>query len=115
MAEPLEPIILTFGGGVNARRRALDIDIQECREGENFALDPLRNAFNRRPAFDLTATATNGQEIRGYAQLKTKAGTLTTLIQAGTTVYSWDGASTFTSVGTVSSSARLRGARRCWK
>ena len=109
MAEPLEPIILTFGGGVNARRRALDIDIQECREGENFALDPLRNAFNRRPAFDLTATATNGQEIRGYAQLKTKAGTLTTLIQAGTTVYSWDGASSFTSVGTVSSSSRLRG------
>ena len=110
MAAETKPLIITFGGGINARKRALDIDVQECRAGENFALDPLRNAFNRRAAFDLKATTPNAASILGYAQLRTKAGVITTLIQSGTNVYSWDGDTTFALVGTVSStSVKLRG------
>lgn len=103
---------LTFGGGVNARRRTADVDINECvPPSENFDLDPQYRAFTRRPAFDLVATATNAGSINGFAQLIKQDGTISTLVQAGDTVYSWDGDQTFTSVGTVSSSAKLRGPR----
>ena len=109
MAEETESIVITFGGGVNSRTRSTDIDRNECVTGQNFDLDPLRFAFNRRKPFDLTATAPNSQEIRGFAQLVNRAGTITTLIQAGDQVYSWNGASTFTVVGTCAATSKLRG------
>jgi hypothetical protein len=105
------PIVLTFGGGLNTRRRSADIDINECVEGVNFDLDQQFLSLQKRKAFDLVATAPNGGEILGYAQLIKRDGTISTLIQAGNTVYTWDHASAFTSVGTVSASAKLRGPR----
>ena len=111
MSEELEPIILTFGGGINAQRRPLDIEPEECVEGENFDLDPQVSIFRRRKPFDLAGTAPNAGEIRGYAQYIARDGTHTTLIQSGANVYQWDGAAAFTLRGTVSAQARLRGRR----
>lgn len=111
MAEDIDPILLTFGGGLNINRRSLDIEPSECTEGENFDLDPDVAIFAPRQPFDLVATAPNNQEIRGFAQYANRTDTITTLIQAGTNVYSWDGASSFTLVGTVNASSRLRGNR----
>lgn len=109
MAGEIPPVVLTFGGGLNTRKRAADIDIGECTQGENFDLDLQNRAFRTRQPFDYVATADNAGEIRGYGQLIKQDGTLSTLIQAGTTVYEWDGSTTFTSVGTVNASAKLRG------
>lgn len=110
-AQEIQPIILTFGGGLNTRRRPGDVDINECVEGVNFDLDQQYLSLQKRKAFDLVATAPNAGEIRGYAQLIKRDNTVSTLIQAGSTVYSWDHGSTFTNVGTVSASAKLRGGR----
>lgn len=110
-AQEIKPIILTFGGGLNTRRRPGDVDVNECVDGTNFDLDQQYLSLQKRKAFDLSATAPNAGEIRGYAQLVKQDGTVSTLIQAGNTVYSWDHQSTFTSVGTVSASAKLRGPR----
>jgi len=107
----LDPIVLTFGGGLNTRKRPSDINIDECTSGENFELDPQQRALTKRKAFDFIATTPNVGEIRGFAQLVTQAGVITTLVQSGANVYSWDGASSFTLVGTVSASAKLRGPR----
>jgi hypothetical protein len=106
-----QPIVLVFGGGLNTRRRPHDIDINECTTGENFDLDPQLAAMTKRSAFDLVATVPNSAEVAGYAQCIKRDGTTTTLIQAGTDVYQWDHATGFTSVGTVSSGAKLRGGR----
>lgn len=108
----VDPIVMTFGGGLQTRRRQNDVDLRECvTPSVNFELDPQYHALNRRKPFDLVGTATNGSPIRGFAQLIKTDGMVSTLVQAGTTVYEWDGDATFTSVGTVSSSARLRGPR----
>jgi hypothetical protein len=47
--------------------------------------------------------------VNGFAQLVKRDNTETTLLQAGDAVYQWDGSSTFTSKGTVSTNARIRG------
>ena len=110
MAEENKPVILTFAGGVNARQRSADINIDECTEGENFNLDFQSAVLAPREGLAIRATAPNGEPIRGIAQLVKQDGTLSTIIQAGGTVYSWDGTSTgFIEVGTVSPDARLRG------
>lgn len=100
---------IPFSRGINAAARARDIDPRECTRGENFALDLDFGGWRRRKPYDLVATTTNGGRINGFAQLVKSDGTITTLVQSNEVVYSWDGASTFTSVGTVSTSARLRG------
>lgn len=111
-ARETEPLVITFGGGLRTRSRLNDVDPRECvGPSVNFGLDPENNALNRREPFDLVATTTNAEPIKGMAQLIKTDGTVSTLIQSGNTVYEWDGDSTFTSVGTVSSSARLRGPR----
>lgn len=111
-AKEIDPIILTFGGGQNSRRRPGDIDINECVDGsDNFDLDQQYLSLQKRKAFDLVATAPNSGEIRGYAQLIKRDGTVSTLIQAGGTVYQWDQVAAFTNVGSVSASAKLRGPR----
>ena len=110
MAQKNKPVILTFGGGINARQRSADINIEECTEGENFNLDFQSSVLAPRQGLAIRATAPNGEPIRGIAQLVKQDGTLSTIIQAGGTVYSWDGtAAGFTEVGTVSPDARLRG------
>lgn len=107
----IEPIVITFAGGINSRKRPHDISIDECVSGENFELDPQQRALTKRGAFDYVATTPNAAEIRGYAQLLKRDGTFTTLIQSGTNVYSWDGETTFALVGTVAATTKMRGPR----
>lgn len=109
MADKLEPIALTFGGGINRRRRPFDIHPEECFTGQNFDLNQQSSVLLRRKPFDLKATTPNAQEIRGYAQVKKRDGTVSQLIQSGGNVYSWDGSSTFTLVGTCNPGSKLRG------
>lgn len=106
-----QPIVISFGGGKNSRVRPLDIDLNECTDGYNFDLDLDVLSFRRRRPFDLVATAPNAGSINGYAEYFPVTGSPSMLIQAGPTVYQWDGASTFTSVGTCSAAAKLRGTR----
>lgn len=109
MAET-DPIVITFGGGIHSRRRISDIDINECVNGsENFDLEPQFLALTPRKPFDLVGTAPNGGSIRGYAQLCDCAKGLTTLIQARDKIYSWDGSTGFTEVGSVNPASRMRG------
>jgi hypothetical protein len=107
----VEPIVITFGGGLSTRKRPADIDVNECVAGDNFDLDPQVLAMQKRAAFDLVDTAPNVGEIRGYAQNIRQDSSVTTLIQAGGNVYQWDHAGTFTLVGTTPSSSKLRGPR----
>ncbi len=113
MARPEVPnqaqFILSFGAGRNTRASETLIDSRECADGENFGLDIENGLFFRRKPFDLSGTATNAGRINGAAQLIKADGSISTLIQAGTIVYEWDGGSTFTQRGTVASGARLRG------
>jgi hypothetical protein len=101
------------GGGINSRASARDIEDHECAAGTNFTLDLDNLEWRNRNAFDLVGTAPNGLRINGFAQLWKPDGTTSTLVQAGPTVYSVTAAVgsrwTFTSVGTVSANARLRG------
>ncbi|KKL71410.1 hypothetical protein LCGC14_2095160, partial [marine sediment metagenome] len=110
MAEDNKPVVLTFSGGINARQRSADINIEECTEGENFNLNFQSAVLAPRDQFGVVAIAPNGQPIYMISQLVKLDGTLSTIIQAGGTVYSWDGTPAgFTEVGTVSPDARLRG------
>lgn len=109
---PEVPIVLTFGGGLNARQRVSDIQIDECvSPSVNFDLDSQQRALNRRNPFDLIATAPNGGAINGLAQLVDCDCNVDTIIQAGGTIYAWNGDQTFTEVGQVSAGAKLRGPR----
>lgn len=98
---------LYFGGGLNEQQQP---GIDEAFTGSfNFDLRKDRNALIPRSPFDLKGTATNGGDIRGLMQLVKRDDTQTTLVQAGTAIYRWDGASAFTSMGTASSaSSQLR-------
>jgi hypothetical protein len=103
---------LRFGGGLNTRASSDEIDPRECADGQNFDLDLGNTQFRPRKPFDLMGTAPNAGRINGFAQLVTTGGVISTLIQAADTVYKvtpdWD---TWTNVGTVSTSARIRGPR----
>lgn len=104
-------IELRFGSGINSAQSETDIDERECAAGsKNFDLGLKNSFFSGRKAFDLVATAPNLGEIRGGAQLKKQDASLSTLIQSGSNVYSWDGTTSgFTLVGTVAPGARIRG------
>jgi len=99
---------LTFSGGLNEQDMAL-VSPDECIEGFNSELGFNQTSFRSRKPFDLMGTATNTSDIRGIVQLIKNDSTETTLVQAGDTVYDWDGASSFTSKGSVNSSSQLRG------
>jgi len=104
--------ILRFGGGFNSRKSEDEIDSREASAGYNFNLDVENTHFEPRRPFSLVGTATNTEDIRGYAQLVNQDGSLSILIQAGGEVYEWDGTlSGFTLVGTVPGSSKLRGPR----
>lgn len=103
------PIVIKFGGGIHSRPSEDEIHEQECVEGRNFILDLEDTGFRNRPPFDLIGTVGNAAEIRGLVTHLKTDGTATALVQAGDTVYEWDGATTFTSRGTVPATAQLRG------
>jgi hypothetical protein len=102
-------IVLNFGGGLHTRASADDIDPREAADGANFLLDLQNRDLRPRPPFDLIGTVPNAAEIRGGGSLLKSDGTVSTLIQAGNTVYEWNGLTTFTSKGTVAATAKLRG------
>lgn len=102
-------VIFNFGGGLHTRASEDDIDPREAADGANFLLDLQNRDLRPRPPFDLIGTVPNAAEIRGGGSLLKSDGTVSTLIQAGNTVYEWNGLTTFTSKGTVSATARLRG------
>lgn len=102
--------IVRFGGGQNSRSSQDQVDRLECTSGANFLLDPGNSELRPRPPFDEIGIAPNGAEIRGFVTLLKTDGTVTMLVQAGATVYKWDGTA-FTSVGTVNQLAQLRGPR----
>jgi hypothetical protein len=99
---------LTFEGGLN-EQDVSTVDPSECIQGYNFELGNVNTHFNPRSPFDNLGTATNAGAINGFVQLIKNDDTETTLVQAADTVYLWNGTTTFTSKGTVSSSSRLRG------
>lgn len=112
MAKPFTDdgsVTLKFGGGVHSRASEDEIDVRECKDGENFRLDLQNMEYRPRPPFDLVGTVPNGAEIRGFACLLKVDGTVSTLVQAAGTVYEMDSNYNFTSVGSVSSTAKLRG------
>ena len=104
-----QSVVIRFGYGLNTRASEDEIDPRECSAGQNFILDLENREFRNRPPFDLVATASNAGSIDGFAQLIKADGTRSTLVQAGTTVYEWDGATGFTSVGTVLTGTKMRG------
>ncbi len=102
---------LRFGFGIASAFDRDDIDVQECIDGQNFDLSLDKESFRNRKAFDLVATVPNGQEIRGFGELIKSDGSVSNLVQGGGVVYDWNGKTTFTEVGTVNASSRLRGGR----
>lgn len=100
---------IVFGGGLNTRGNAEAIDPREAADGQNFDLDVDKDDFSPREGFALAATAPGSGSIDGFAQLRKSNGAISTLIQRGTNVYEWDGASAFTLRGTVASGTKLRG------
>lgn len=106
--DPRNAIILRFGGGLNTRASEDEVRENEATDGQNFALDARNRELRNRKGFDLLGMVPNASEIRGGASLLKSDGTVSMLVQAADTVYEWNGAS-FTSVGIVSASAKLRG------
>lgn len=107
---PLEDaVVLKFGGGQHSRASEDEIDPRECTTGQNYQLDLENRQYKNREPFDLIGTVPNATEIRGFASLQKRDGTVSFLVQAGDSVYDWDGASTFTLKGLVAAQAQLRG------
>jgi hypothetical protein len=100
---------INFGGGLHTRASADDVDPREATDGNNFLLDLENRDLRPRPPFDLIGTVPNAAEIRGGGSLLKSDGTISTIIQAGNTIYEWDGLTTFTSKGTVNASSKMRG------
>lgn len=101
-------LTLRFGGGIHTSASEDEINDREAADGQNFALE-LENRFLRnRAPFDLLGTAPNAGSIRGLINLLKSDGSTAMAVQAGNTVYSWDGTN-FSSIGTVSVASRLRG------
>lgn len=96
-----------FSGGLNEQQQPA---LNEAASGSyNFDLSKDRNALIPRNPFDLIATAPNAGDIRGIMQLIDRDNAETTLVQAANTLYSWDGASSFTNVGSPNTASQLRG------
>lgn len=101
---------IRFGGGIASRASPDEVNERECTLGENFDLDYQNTEFRPRKPFDLVGTAPNAEPINGFAQLITRDGVNTILVQAGGNVYVTDWM-TWTLVGTTDESSKLRGPR----
>lgn len=100
---------LKFGGGLHTRASADEIDNREAADGQNFLLDLENRELRPRPPFDLVGTLPNAGSVLGGGSLIKADGTVKTFFQGGGNVYSWNGASTFTLIGTCNASSQLRG------
>jgi len=113
MSQKIKPkdfdVVIKFGGGLHTRASEDEIDPREAADGHNFLLDAENRELRNRTPFDLIGTVPNAAEIRGGATLLKADGTVSVLIQAGASVYEWDGQTTFTLKGTVNANAKLRG------
>lgn len=110
--EPFD-VTLRFGGGLNVRASSDEIDLRECAEGENFALDVGDTEFTPRKPFKLLGTTANTSSINGFFQLIKQDGTIgPIMVQSGTAIYPWNGTSFGASVGTVNTGAKLRGPKQ---
>jgi hypothetical protein len=101
-------ITIRFGGGLNTASAPDDISDIEAVAGFNYQTDVDNRQLRPRPALDKIGTVPNGLPIRGLATLRNSKNEVTFLVQAGGTVYRWDG-DNFTQVGSVNPNARLRG------
>lgn len=98
-------MIYKFGGGINENPEP---HILEAIDGYNFDLQKNQTKLRPRKPFDLKGTAPNAGSISGLMQLVKRDGTETSLVQASSQVYSWDGSSSFTSQATVATTSLLR-------
>lgn len=99
---------LRFGGGLNTIADPTDIQDEECVSGFNYLLTPGNKTMHARGGVQKVYQAANNAAIVGFASLQTVAGVTTLLLQAGNTVYNWNGTNA-ANVGTVNANARLRG------
>ena len=104
-----DAITLRFGGGINSRASEDEINPRECATGQNFQLDLDNRTFRNRKPFDLVFTAPNEGQINGFISLLKTDGTVAMAVQAGDTVYEWDGTTASQIFHPVSTDARLRG------
>ncbi len=102
-------VIFKFGGGLHTRASPDEIDGRESAGGFNFLIDIQNRNLRARPPFDLIGAVPNNASINGGASLLTTTGAVTALIQAGNTVYQWNGGNSFTSKGSCTSTCKLRG------
>jgi len=102
-------LVIKFGGGINSAASEDDISDGECSTGQNFVLDFNNKNLRPRKSISKLGTAPNDSEIRGFVNLVNANGDSSILVQAGSTVYNWSSAIGFVSVGSVPSSAKLRG------
>lgn len=102
-------LVIKFGGGVHTRAAENDVKDQEASSGQNFCLDFQNSQLRNRPSFDLIATAPNAAPINGFVSLLKTDGTVKMAVQAGNTVYDFNGTAFGSTLDTVNSSARLRG------
>lgn len=95
-----------YGAGLNENQHPHPA---EAAAGYNFDLKKDSTYLFPRMPFDTLGTATNGAAGRGLMQLIKRDDSETTLVQAGDTVYKWDGGTTFSNVATlVTSVSKLR-------
>lgn len=95
-----------FGGGLN--EQATPHISEAAYTSFNFELSKDSYRLTPRLPIDLEATVPNALPVTGLMQLVKRDNTETTLVQAGATVYRWNGSSSFTSMGTCATSSRLR-------
>lgn len=104
-----DAVIFRFGGGLRTDSPEDEIRERELFNGLNFLIEPETRELRSRPPFDKIGTAPNAAEIRGFICRDPTSGSPDLLVQAGNTVYQLDSSYTFTSRGTVSATAKLRG------
>ena len=104
-------VIVKFGGGLNTRPPEDEINDREAAGGQNFLLDVKNSELRNRKPFDLVATAPNAGSILGGGSYVNSSGVVKAFIQAGDTVYDFDGTAFDASpiLDTVNANAQLRG------
>lgn len=104
-------VIVKFGGGLHTRAPEDEILEGEAADGYNFDLDDENSDLRPRAPYDLLGTAPNYGSINGGGSFRKSDGTVAAFIQAGDTVYEWDGTDFVTSpeLDTVNANSKLRG------